>query len=681
MTYRKIALLLGTISFLAAGCGDDGSESKVCGDRTCHANENCVDNVCVIMTDLCAGKTCLTGTCNPATGQCEGGTVDLCAGKTCTPGTCNPATGQCEGGTVDLCAGKTCTSGTCNPATGQCEGGTVDLCAGKTCTTGACNPATGQCEGACTPGCESWQFCSLAGNCVNYKGACANSGECANPTDTCSPEHKCVAACETEVEGNVIPNWSFEDWQDSKLEYWDLYVPQYSDAKIKKSDQAAACNHAVEIINTASNNARLESDPFHLPEITHLQNDKYDCTVKVGGTGEFYVGYRTTDNKGNTEDRNTNKKYTVEDDDYKDYTFTMSIAPEVVQVEALVGVKKTDSNKGVLVDTFSCVRNEGYCDNKTCNEWEICTTANYGECVPRDGFCNPTKGCSAAETCDETTHRCKRIDGGCLTHEDCADGSLKFCNSTSHKCESGDPCSGVTCKSWEQCNARTGKCGLKDGSCVKSSDCVNKDKPACYNAEHTCVEVGYTYTVSKASDCPVTGYNKTTKACPVNIVPNGGFESWSEYSFGESTTKHLLPVSWYGEIFDVDATHFASEIDPEYVKKYTSSTHSGAAALQIEFTKQPAERFTSEGFTVPEGPFDCSFWVRGKGEVRVHSYSSRGEAKHTDFVSYSTTEWTRVPFSIKEASSAMRIIFYVSNTDASMDHIQIDDVVCTKYAY
>ena len=78
---------------------------------------------------------------------------------------------------------------------------------------------------------------------------------------------------------------------------------------------------------------------------------------------------------------------------------------------------------------------------------------------------------------------------------------------------------------------------------------------------------------------------------------------------------------------------------------------------------------------------DCSYWVRGKGDIRIHSYSSRGENPKSEYQTIDTTEWKRMPFSIRASSSSMRLIFYVSNTDASKDHIQIDDVVCSTYTY
>ena len=695
MRYQKIVFALGTLVLLASACTEDKSNAEKCGDRYCYSNETCINDVCTITTpllcegktctgnqkcnpangeceenvvDLCAGKICPgQQQCNPLNGECAGGYVDLCAGKTCTSGTCNPATGDCEGGTENKCEGKTCTSGTCNPATGECEGGTENKCDGVTCTYGTCNPETGDCEGVCTDGCEAWQFCALAGNCVNYKGYCSTAEDCDNATDTCK-DHFCVAACEMEDSENIVPNWSFEEWNGSNPVGWSLDMTDYTNAEMIKSKNSSACDNAIELKNSSTSNARLVSDIIPLPEANHLQNEKYSCSVKVSGTGRFYTAYYVIDKDGNEtlKDNETSSYiHTYDDHDYKYESFTIKYDPqEYVAVRIAIGFRKDNggANCDLIIDEVSCTRDETVCDDKKCEDWEICTTANYGKCVPKDGFCNATTGCNSAQTCDPNTHTCKLNDGGCLRHEDCNEGQK--CDFTSHTCVTGDPCEGVTCDEWKQCNARSGKCELKDGRCNKSLDC-NQNLPACKYATHTCVS---------ADD-------------PVNIVPNGGFEQWENVSIyenssqPESVPKYDLPVSWYGQTFEIDATHFATEIDPKLVKKYTTNTHTGTSALQIEFTGQPADRFTSKGFNVGNGLYDCSFWVRGKGDVRIHSHSSRGEAKHTDYVTYDTADWVRVPFGIKSNASAMRLIFYVSNTDASKDHIQIDDVVCTKYDY
>ena len=792
MKYWKLVFALGTLAFLASAC--EGSDEK-CGDRYCYANETCINDKCVVTTnvslcdgktcpqgqtcnpdtgecqptttDLCKGKTCPTGTCNPLTGNCEGGQTNLCLNKTCKPGqTCNSQNGECEGeinlcinkncpanqhcnkingeceggtdlcanktcpqgqvcnssngeceGSIDLCANKTCpTNQHCNQANGECEGnvdlcanktcpanqecnpangeceGEIDLCANKTCPSnqecnpangecepitvdlcegkppcpyGQCNPATGHCEGACETACESWQYCALgSGTCKNDTGRCTTSADCANATDTCSTEHYCVATCDGENVNNIVLNWSFEDWYDSTHPmFWNL--EGVSGATMSKSENATHCNSAVELTNTStSSNARLVSDYIELPEITHLQNDKYTCTVKVAGTGTFFMRARTKKSNGEESfiPQNVTNK-TIEDSSYRTESITLSIAPDIVAVQVMIGFQKTQSGS-LIIDEFSCTRDHSVCDDIVCEDWQICTTANNGKCYPRDGFCDENRGCNTStETCNTTTHQCEHKEGGCLRHEDCP--NTQKCDLSSHTCVAGDRCDGVTCDEWKECSAVSGKCVLKEGRCNRSMDCNQRDYPACKSSTHECVGVDD----------------------PVNIVPNGGFETWEEVQFyesedfPESVPKYNLPVKWYGINFSVGATNYASEIDPNKIHPYTSNTHSGSKALQIEFTDTVADRFTSEGFDVPSGMYDCSFWVRGKGEVRFRSYSSRGEAPYTDFVSYDTNEWVRVPFSIKSASSAMRLVFYVSNTDASRDHIQIDDVVCTKYTY
>ena len=109
----------------------------------------CENGVCVD-ADLCDPYPCQeqgycrTDHCNPSTGHCTYGNDP--DGTICFA---NGYAGECQSGACDLCApvncndGKQCTiDGTCNPATGQCDG------AGYALINTACNQSGGQvCDG------------------------------------------------------------------------------------------------------------------------------------------------------------------------------------------------------------------------------------------------------------------------------------------------------------------------------------------------------------------------------------------------------------------------------------------------------------------------------------------------------------------------------------------------------
>lgn len=512
--------------------------------------------------------------------------------------------------------------------------------------------------------------------------------DCESGEECNAATNRCIMACaDNEPEGNIVPNWSFEEWSNDRPTFWSHHDNYQMTTSIIQSDDAHACHSAVQLINTTNNNGRLESDMVALPE-SNLHPDKgnkekYHCSLWGAGEGTLNIGYITYDADG----KQLSKNMTAGTHD-----FISSIYRELSQVEIkletnaryiqfMLGFNET-ADEGITVDAFSCVRQANACDDKECAEWEACTTANYGQCLPLSGRCSTNKDCSSWAECDPETHVCVGVDGKCATSADCegaAEGK-QMCNDQ-HVCVAGDPCANVDCKKdWLTCKA--GACVLKEGRCWNTEDCTEKNKPACYGATHTCVDISTTYKVENATQCRVTGYNRETKECPVNIVPNGGFEAWEEVQLGSSASSiFTLPVSWYGTEFEVDYERFATEIDAKAIKPYTTNVHSGNTALQIVYTQAVAKRFTSEGFDVPGGSYDCYYWARGKGTVRIHSYSSRGEQEKSDFVTINTNDWVRHQFFIKNAATAMRLIFYVSQTDAGKDHVQIDDVVCTERVF
>lgn len=709
---RWFVLCLAAACF--TGCGDDSNDSTVsCKDMKCPAGTTCNEKTatCDPVVDKCQDVKCDSGkVCDPATGDCKGATSDKCKDVKCDSGqTCNPETGKCEGeAKPGKCDGVTCDAGeVCNPSTGKCEG-EASCTDDKDCKwdpdkyteTEYCNKTTGKCENSKCQG-KTWnkdyQYCSVTGIVQCYPGYCDNSGMtgCACDGECNLETHRCASTCE-EVEGNIVINGSFEDWTSGKLDAWELKQNTVTaGGKVEKSTHASACKTAVKLTSTSIKIDRLESLPMSL-ELQSFTggNAKYECTIDAFGYGNLNLGYRLLDAEGKEVSENTKVKQLDlwGSDSYSTYEFEISAdTTKTPYAQILIGFdRKNDSaaSAEITLDNLVCVPKGNICDGVTCEEWEICSVKSdikengefVGKCVAREGFCTmektpngePKDSCDTEiSQCNTKTHLCEKIAGKCLKHEDCEEGqkcelSPKADADKKNKCVTGDRCEGVTCKpEWQACNPTSGKCTLAADKCLKSMDCPTKEAPLCDYSTHTCVAMD-----AKVGDKPL------------NIVPNGGFEEWEEVTFG-GETPYILPVSWFGTEYKIYPTHLVTEFDPKNVLEYTKNVHGGTKALQLVYAKdKQSKRFSSEGFDVSSvgTSYDCSYFVRGKGSVRIHSFSSLGDMTKTEFTHIDSEEWTRIPFSIKGGTD-LRLVFYVGSTDASKDHIQIDDVSCVKWTY
>ena len=709
---RWFVLCLAAACF--TGCGDDSNDSTVsCKDMKCPAGTTCNEKTatCDPVVDKCQDVKCDSGkVCDPATGDCKDATSAKCKDVKCDSGqTCNPETGKCEGeAKPGKCDGVTCGAGeVCNPSTGKCEG-EASCTDDKDCKwdpekytkTEYCNKTTGTCENSECKG-KTWnkdyQYCSVTGIVQCYPGYCDNSGMtgCACDGECNLETHRCASTCE-EIEGNIVINGSFEDWTSGKLDAWELKQNTVTaGGKVEKSTHASACKTAVKLTSTSIKIDRLESLPMSLGLQSFTGgNAKYECTIDAFGYGNLNLGYRLLDAEGKEVSENTKVKQLDlwGSDSYSTYEFEISAdTTKTPYAQILIGFdRKNDSaaSAEITLDNLVCVPKGNICDGVTCEEWEICSVKSdikengefVGKCVAREGFCTmektpngePKDSCDTEiSQCNTTTHLCEKIAGKCLKHEDCAEGqkcelSPKADADKKNKCVTGDRCEGVTCKpEWQACNPTSGKCTLAADKCLKSMDCPTKEAPLCDYSTHTCVAMD-----AKVGDKPL------------NIVPNGGFEEWEAVTFG-GETSYILPVSWFGTEYKIYPTHLVTEFDPKNVLEYTKNVHGGTKALQLVYAKdKQSKRFSSEGFDVSSvgTSYDCSYFVRGKGSVRIHSFSSLGDMTKTEFTHIDSEEWTRIPFSIKGGTD-LRLVFYVGSTDASKDHIQIDDVSCVKWTY
>ena len=709
----------------------EASEDK-CKDVVCGTGEACNPETgkCEASEeDKCKDVTCGTGeVCNPETGKCEAS--DKCKDVTCGTGeVCNAETGKCEAS--DKCAGVSCSGNlTCNAETGECECsltcddgeeldeekceciGFVECMSDEDCKLDVtypeyCNQETGRCEnGLCKD--KEWdsayQYCAVSGAIQCYDGFCDDSGiESCTCDGECNLEtHRCSSTCE-EVEGNIVVNGSFEDWTGDMPDAWSYHANAVaSTGEVSKSAEASACKTAVRLTSESTKVDRLESYQIAIGEQTFTGgNVKYTCTIDAFGNGKLNLGYRRLNAAGEAVGSDELKKEVIlsGSDGYQTHEFNISVDPkEASYIQILLGFRKSADDAepvDLTLDNLVCLRDSNICDGVNCEEWEICSVSSnlkdpdgkfIGKCVARDGFCTMEKtneegvlkdSCdTSVSKCNTETHLCEKIEGHCLKHEDCAaDEKCVFSGTDKNKCVKGDRCTddkgqAIVCKSeWQACNATTGKCELAEGKCLRSKDCPTKELPICNYATHTCAAI-----------------DETVDEKPLNIVPNGGFEEWEKVNFSHSgtSTEYDLPKGWFGTEYEIYPTHLVTEFDPKNVHEYTKSVHGGAKALQLVYDKEKqSKRFSSEGFDVPSSGgtgYDCSFFVRGKGSVRIHSFSSLGDMPKTEFKDVDTEDWERVPFSIREGKD-LRLVFYVGSTDASKDHIQIDDVSCVKWTY
>jgi len=94
--------------------------------------------------------------------------------------------------------------------------------------------------------------------------------------------------------------------------------------------------------------------------------------------------------------------------------------------------------------------------------------------------CSPS--CKSWEKCIEG--ECKLKENSCASNNDCKDAG-SVCNLTTNLCELSQ-CAEL-CEGWEDCNADTGTCEIKNGRCDEKSICKNPSKPVC-SEQHYCVE-------------------------------------------------------------------------------------------------------------------------------------------------------------------------------------------------
>jgi hypothetical protein len=188
-----------TVIGSSVACQTDGDCAPP--ETVCSADGRCVPG-CANRRAACVGGA----TCNPATGECEGGTV---VGMSCsTDGDCEPPDVICKTASKQCVAGcdldpTVCYGGwICDYATGRCCDPKYPDCrvpAGGGCNSdGDCapKPDTVCMAGTCAPGCAQSgctapMLCAPTGHCGPAGGVCARDADC-DGASACSHAGSCV---------------------------------------------------------------------------------------------------------------------------------------------------------------------------------------------------------------------------------------------------------------------------------------------------------------------------------------------------------------------------------------------------------------------------------------------------------------------------------------------------------
>nr|WP_239578319.1 invertase recombinase-like protein [Archangium primigenium] len=440
---------------------------------------------------------------------------------------------------------------------------------------------------------------------------------------------------------SVLDNWSFEEWPDALPVQWlGSKSSLTSDAVQKVTTSPFHGLNAVRLSNATGTHKRFTTVAKSMPA------GRYACTYQVRGSGEIRNGFFDTDYSSYS------SYTTVETTSWTQVSYSFNLASPVYDTFEFVFSLRNTRGEHLIVDDVRCTRAPEACDAVSCESWQRCVNAT-ATCEPLAGRCNTSAQCSEWQSCD-ATHTCVTAADRCVRHADCAGTpQTPVCDTASHACVEGDPCAGVVCNNpATSCNPTSGVCELSPGACFTTYDCRG-ELPACDPATRRCVSAEHS----------------------ANIIRNGGFENWSNTPIPYYGTPYI-PDYWYG--LDNGVSDPGSEIKPSRLVPYTKVVHGGSRALQFVVPIQTAERFTLQKFNVPTGNYSCSYRVRGHGTIRHRIYSSAGWSPQTDFLTVDSDAWEPVFFRFTGNVRDWRLFFYPGRSVADRDHLQVDDVVCTK---
>jgi len=477
---------------------------------------------------------CVSGSCNPATGNCEklnktdgtlcdadktGCTVDdkcvvgacvkgsapdcskldaPCAKGTCTSTGAN--TFKCEGKPLakgTACEdGKFCTVKDSCDAAGKCLSGGVNPCgsAGDQCNTGFCDTKADKCAKKPkenTVNCVDGSFCTVHDKC-DGKGVCGSGQARVCPGATCKLgrcDEKGNKCYHVQATGGAVCNDNNACTTVDKCDKAGKCVGTTPKTCPSSPCRLAACeSKSGECKLTNASNGAACNDGNACTTVDACSNG-----ICAGSKPKVCGGDACNNGVCNTASGGCEKKPkagTVKCEDG-----TACTTGDLCKSGQCVAGKYTcdckvntdcDDKNGCTDDV--CVSSSGTkrCDNKPktnagCNDGKACTTgdkcSNSGVCVGTPKVCNDSKSCTS-DYCDTKTGKCVFKP---LTGQSCKDSSL--CT-TNDKCQSDGSCKGtaITCNDGNACTkdacvAATGKCGFTNtsGGCSDGNACTTSD--------------------------------------------------------------------------------------------------------------------------------------------------------------------------------------------------------------
>lgn len=172
--------------------------------------------------------------------------------------------------------------------------------------------------------------------------------------------------------------------------------------------------------------------------------------------------------------------------------------------------------------------------------------------------------------------------------------------------------------------------------------------------------------VEDAASYELIVYEKEQADGAAQLATNPGFEAWTDGK----------PDGWFG---------VRSNFTAENVVKYEASSQDGDYAVQLINASTSHKRFTTSAIQVTaEQEYAVTFWVRGRGDVRLGLFDGRvagsGYAPYTSYINVETSDWEEYTLNVTaEVNTADgEFIFSLRNTNAEKDHLQIDNVTIAE---
>ncbi|MFW5792673.1 MAG: choice-of-anchor J domain-containing protein [Bacteroidota bacterium] len=151
-------------------------------------------------------------------------------------------------------------------------------------------------------------------------------------------------------------------------------------------------------------------------------------------------------------------------------------------------------------------------------------------------------------------------------------------------------------------------------------------------------------------------------------ICNGDFELWTDDK----------PDCWFGS-----KTHTEDFI----VNQYSTSAQSGDYAVQLINDEGSHRRFSSHAVAVEnEKTYKIDFWVRGHGDIRTALFDDRDfdyGYTYNSYLNINSSDWVQYTQYVTAAKTTdiAEFIFSVVETQADLDHIQIDNVVIEEFEF